>query len=141
MTALALFIVTFVNYPPTPKKEENHIHPLSLFPAVNSFTNEQQIIYTACNWQPPVLLSLSLPHKIIHSILLAQTFFFPTLWICIWSSKCLVYCCHNWSCFGLKMKTLKPSLKLRKYHHYQKFNSTSLISKNRIISFDIIQGI
>ena len=67
--------------------------------------------------------------------------FFPTLWICIWSSKCLVYCCHNWSCFGLKMKTLKPSLKLRKYHHYQKFNSTSLISKNRIISFDIIQGI
>lgn len=76
MTALALFIVTFVIHPPTPKKEGNHIHPLILFPAVNSFTNEQQIIYTASNWQPPVLLSLSLPHKIIHSILLAQTFFF-----------------------------------------------------------------
>ena len=77
MTALALFIVTFVIHPPTPKKEGNHIHPLILFPALNSFTNEQQIIYTASNWQPPVLLSLSLPHKIIHSILLAQTFFFP----------------------------------------------------------------
>lgn len=76
MTALTLFIVTFVIHPPTPKKEGNHIHPLILFPAVNSFTNEQQIIYTASNWQPPVLLSLSLPHKIIHSILLAQTFFF-----------------------------------------------------------------
>lgn len=52
MTALALFIVTLVIHQPTPKKEGNHIHPLILFPAVNSFTNEQQIIYTACNCPP-----------------------------------------------------------------------------------------